>query len=85
MCFLGALDAAQGRTGGYNIPDTQLTIEASETVVKNLGLKLNVAREELDFRYTIVNWNNEGERTGQEVIDAMRNTAVKLMENVNAV
>jgi len=78
MCFLGALDVAQGHRN--NGPDTLLTKETSEAVGKNLGLKLNVQRQELDYRYAMVNWNNLPERTGQEVIDAMRLTASKLLE-----
>ena len=84
MCFLGALDTAQGRAR-YSGGDTLLTYEAAEAVAQSLGLKLDVQHQESDYRHAMANWNNAGERTGQEVIDAMRSTASKLMENAHAV
>lgn len=80
MCFLGALQEAQGilvTTG----EDTPLTIAASAAVVKFLDLKPTnkTARMYIGHDYyhavLMAEWNNAEERTGQEVIDAMRQTA----------
>lgn len=92
MCFLGALEVAQGHPEGYDFlgaegPDTEITIAASHAVAKSLGLKVksHESHHEWAAGRAMANWNNAPERTGQEVIDAMRNTAVKLMEKAHAV
>ncbi len=76
MCFLGALDVAQGYPAMVAHKDTDLTMEASEAVGRYLGLGRGV----IDFRSPMAIWNNQDERTGQEVIDAMRNTAIQLVK-----
>jgi hypothetical protein len=79
MCFLGAIEAAQGRSKSW--VDTPLTYEASRVVVKALNLTAGH-----DDRVVMANWNNEPKRTAQEVIDAMRLAAkVAVKENINAV
>lgn len=82
MCFLGALEVAQGYEGGYRSPggDGPLTREAALVTAKVLGLTVC---------YTpyirIADWNNLPERTAQEVIDAMRLAAtVAAKESVDA-
>jgi hypothetical protein len=83
MCFLGALEVAQGYELINTWHDTPLTVEASEAVAKTIGV--NRSEGYPDYRTNMANWNNEGVRTGQEVIDAMRKTASNLMENAHAV
>jgi len=58
------------RPSKYSGGDTLLTYEAAEAVAQSLGLKLDVQHQEPDYRHAMANWNNAGERTGQEVIDA---------------
>lgn len=72
MCFLGALEKAQG-DGDPKIlyrPDSPLTYAASEAISRMLGL--DTGRYGGDHRCACVDWNNDDDRTGQEVIDAMR-------------
>lgn len=87
MCFLGAVEIAQGHEHGYALGghDGEITHEASRVVAQALGLKLRMDDPrkldgEHDYRGAVVDWNNATERTGQEVIDAMRLTASKLLE-----
>src|SRR5882672_3728620 len=90
MCFLGALECAQGHEIGYVLGkrDSEITVEASRVVAQTLGLKLKAheARDigTNDYRKVMIDWNNNAARTGQEVIDAMRMTASKLMEKTSA-
>lgn len=67
LCFMGALFAVQGY-----VPEK--AVEAAKATCKAVGISWNV-----DFPSTsvgrIVDWNNAPERTGQEVIDAMRAAA----------
>lgn len=86
MCFLGALEVAQGHQYGY-VPgerDGEVTVEAARVVAETLGLKPRI-NDANDPRGCVVDWNNATERTGQEVIDAMRLTAAHLMEKAHAV
>ena len=69
MCFLGAMEAAEHGDVMAGRPDSELVIQAAEAVIQTLGIK---PREDRDARYPAVAWNNVPERTGQEVIDAMR-------------
>jgi len=64
--------------------DTLLTYEAAEAVAQSLGLKLDVQHQEPDYRHAMANWNNAGERTGQES-SMLCFDASKLMENAHAV
>lgn len=77
MCFLGALNAAQGQHSQMG-PDTPLTKLASEATMKVLGLKIQNDGIQ-DARHAVADWNNEPWRTGQEVIDAMRKAAKSLV------
>lgn len=88
MCFLGAVAVAQGQESGWLLGerggDSKITHEAARAVVDSLGLKprrlLTDKGDERDYRGVMVDWNNKTERTGQEVIDAMRQTASQLLE-----
>jgi hypothetical protein len=77
MCFLGALNAAQGETSMMG-PDTPLTKLASEATAKVLGLEHRHDGVE-DYRHAVANWNNAPERTGRQVINAMRKAAKSLV------
>jgi hypothetical protein len=83
MCFLGALKTAQGRDEHHHTYDTPLTLLASEKVMETLGLTFGRGYALNDARHVMADWNNEGKRTAQEVIDAMRQTA-KSLEKVHA-
>ncbi len=72
MCALGALQAAQGKI--YDL-DTELTLTASQVVVDAMKLKHEFAMPHA----ALAAWNNLPERTGQEVIDAMRKVAKSLI------
>lgn len=85
MCFLGALNAAQGQHSPMG-PDTPLTKLASDATMKVLGLTIQVPDRELgaiygypDARHVVADWNNQPERTGKQVINAMRKAAKSLV------
>ncbi len=78
MCFLGALEEAQGHEQGWFSlgDDSALTFKASKAVSETMGLDaLGFKADPHDARSAVVRWNNDLKRTGQEVIDAMRLTA----------
>lgn len=77
MCFLGALNAAQGQHSPMG-PDTPLTHLASEATAKVLGLEHRHDGVE-DYRHAVANWNNAPERTDKQVINAMRKAAKSLV------
>src|SRR5271170_880612 len=68
MCFLGALEEVGCFVG------TELNRSAAVAVCKVVGLK-HTRYDDFTSRGAVgkvVAWNNEDERTAQEVIDAMR-------------
>lgn len=79
MCFLGAVQEAQGMF--TTVEDTPLTIAASEAVTKFLDLKPTNRTTRLyvghDYYYAVLvaDWNNAEERTAEEVINIMRQVA----------
>jgi hypothetical protein len=74
MCFLGALDVAQGRNEqNWKFErDTELTRRAAVALSQVVDMSVLFADKEPDKRYVTAEWNNLPERTAQEVIDAMR-------------
>lgn len=76
MCFMGALYNAQGTPVEYS-PAIQ---EAVKRTSEYLGLPCearywsSMGKLVIDSN-SVVNWNNAPERTGEEVVEAMRMTA----------
>lgn len=65
MCFMGALVEGEPRSESLQWP--KVIEDAAEITVKAINLELDN-----DYITTIVDWNNAPERTGEEVIAAMR-------------
>ena len=88
MCFLGALQEAQGIIDDYSYSrDTALTHRAAKVFAEMLNLPLIYGHED-DRRGDAATWNNRPDVTGKDVIAAMRKAAkvaAKLKEEEYAV
>lgn len=79
MCAMGALWCADsGNT--YTLKDRGLMDDAALAICKALNLQMDRADWRKPPVVAIVQWNNAPERTGQEVIDAMRLAAKQVAE-----
>ena len=89
MCFLGALQEAQGIDSFTPLlsQDTALTHKAAKVFAEMLGLPVIYGNED-DRRGDAATWNNSEKVTGKDVIAAMRRAAkvaAKLKEEEYAV
>ena len=72
MCFMGALNEAMGSRHIHKGFE-----DAALATCKLLGISKGDGFRDIDV---VINWNNAPERTGQEVIDVMRQTAHNLVK-----